>query len=216
MSAAEVDWRIVDYADAVSLAAACDGVDAVIHCANSFRRDIDSAMIEAARRARVPGFVYISIVGVDRVPFDYYRRKLAAEEHLERSGLPFTILRATQFHDVVCFLLDRLARPPVMLVPAGSLQPIDAGEVAAHLVELALSAPAGRAPDAGGPQVRRLRELASAYLRALGRRRRIVSVRLPGALFKALRSGALLCPDHAAGRITFDAFLARRAAEKAN
>lgn len=93
--------------------------------------------------------MHISIVGVDRVPLDFCRSRLAAEWVIENSGLPWTILRTTQFHDLIRFLLAALARLPVMFVPDFSFQPIDVREVAGRLVEIATGAPAGHVPDTG-------------------------------------------------------------------
>ena len=67
-----------------------------------------------------------------------------------------------------------------------------------------------RVPDLGGPDVRAVRELARRYLRASGRHRPVLPVRLPGRAFSPFRQGGNLTPDHAVGRITFDEFLAER------
>jgi uncharacterized protein YbjT (DUF2867 family) len=204
----------VDLRGGEGLDAAVAGVEAIIHCATSARGDVQAArnLIAAARRANVPRLAYISIVGVDRVPLRYYRAKLQVERLIQQAGLEWAILRTTQFHDLVLRLATASARLPVMLVPAGtSVQPIDAGEVAARLVELATTAaPAGRVPDLGGPQVRGARDLARAYLRASGRHRLMLPVRLPGAVFGGYRQGGHLAPERAVGRVTFEEFLAER------
>ncbi|MGH3903414.1 MAG: hypothetical protein ACRDTE_04370 [Pseudonocardiaceae bacterium] len=88
------------------------------------------------------------------------------------------------------------------------MQPIDAREVAARLVELAAGSPAGRAPDLGGPQVSTFRDLALAYLRATGKRRLLLPLRLPGAVFRGYRQGGHLTPAHADGHRTFADYLA--------
>ena len=115
-----------------------------------------SACSQVAARAGVSHLVYISIVGIDRVQsYPYYRVKLEAERVVEGSPVPHTILRATQFYDLVLMAVRALARLPVVLVPKGlSGQPIDTGEVADRMVELRSRAPAGRVPDIGGPEVR--------------------------------------------------------------
>jgi uncharacterized protein YbjT (DUF2867 family) len=128
--------------------------------------------------------VYISVVGADRIPivsrvdramFGYFGSKLAAEQVVADSGLPFTTLRAAQFHDLILTVVQQMAKLPVIPVPAGfRFQPIDAGEVAARLAELALGKPAGLMPDLGGPRVYRMGELLRGYLRATGRHRPIV------------------------------------------
>lgn len=192
---------------------AVQGASTILHLATGPRRDADATrtLVEAARRHGSPHLVYVSIVGIDRIPLAYYREKLAVETVLAGSGVPWTILRATQFHDLLGGLFGVLARTGLLPVLAGtSFQPVDVRDVAARLVELAASAPAGRVPDLGGPQVLGMDELARTWLRATGRRRPVVPIRMPGALARAFRTGANTCPDHADGTVTFEAFLADR------
>jgi len=147
-------------------------------------------------------------VGVDRIPLRYYQEKLAVERLIE-SGAPWTILRTTQFHELVRDLLRRLARFPVVPVPAGtSVQPIDVDAAAARLLELAAARPAGRAPDLGGPQVRTATDLARSYLRHARSRRPVLPVPFPGRVARAYREGFHLAPDSPGGGRTFDEFLA--------
>jgi uncharacterized protein YbjT (DUF2867 family) len=84
---------------------------------------------------------------------------------------------------------------------------MDIGEVADRMAELALSEPAGRVPDIGGPEIRTLPDLARSYLKATGRRRRVVEVPVPGKAARALREGALLAPDQTYGEIQWEEFL---------
>lgn len=122
--------------------------------------------------------------------------KLAADELIERSALPWTILRATQFHQLVLLVARGLARLPVVPVPAAtSFQPIDAAEVADRLTALATGPPAGRVPDMGGPQIRTAADLLRTYLRMAGRRRPVLPVHLPGAVFAGYRQGGHLVVD---------------------
>src|SRR5690606_25303183 len=144
-------------------------------------------------------------------PFGYYRSKFAVERLIEDSGVDWTVLRATQFHDLLLQLFQGLSKVPVMLLPARVKdQPVDVGEVADRLCELAQAAPAGRVEDMGGPEVRTLHSLARSYLEATGRRRAVVKVPLRGAAYQAFRAGGHLAPDHAVGTRTFEEFLARR------
>ncbi|MFJ3585729.1 SDR family oxidoreductase [Streptomyces sp. NPDC090127] len=189
------------------------GVDTIVHCANIMRGDDQGLrnLLDAARRAGIPHLVYISIVGVDRVPLPYYKAKYAAEGMIEQSGVGWTLLRTTQFHDLVLRLLAGLAKPPVMLIPKDVPdQPIEVTEVAERLAELATGAPAGRVADMGGPEVRTLAELATAYRRATGIARRVVEVPLPGRIYQGLRDGGHLAPEQAVGRVTFEQFLNAR------
>ncbi|WP_225635306.1 SDR family oxidoreductase [Streptomyces solaniscabiei] len=196
------------------LDAALDGVDTVVHCASTQTGGDERAavnLLAAARRAGVRHLVYISIVGVDRVPLGYYRTKLAVERLVEASGLGWTVLRTTQFHDLLVRLFLGLAKPPVMLVPAKVAdQPVEVREVADRLAELAAGEPAGWVPDLGGPQVRSFESLARAYLAATGRRRTVVNVPLAGKTYRAFRSGGHLAPDRALGKGTFEEYLAAR------
>ncbi len=197
---------------------AVEGVGTIIHCASSplrktHRVDVEGTrrlLLEAAR-VNVSHFVFISIVGVDRNPYyPYYRHKLAAEQIVERSGLPWTTLRASQFHEFVLKQIRFLELGPVALAPKGFLlQPIDTGEVADLLVELALSAPAGRFLDAAGPEVRTLADLTRSYQKVAGRRRRVVEVSVPGKTARAFRQGAHTYPEMRYGRVTWEEFLRR-------
>jgi uncharacterized protein YbjT (DUF2867 family) len=193
--------------------AAVDGVSTVLHLATGLRRkDVGMAetLVDAALRSGVEHLVLISIVGVDRIPLGYYRDKVAIEKVVESSGLPHTILRASQFHDLVERMFAVQRRLPVVLAPSFSVQPIAPVEVAARLVELASSAPAGRVPDIGGPEARPLPELAHVWKAARGVRRGVVPVRVPGKVFSGYRAGHNLVPGPAYGRITFAEHLAAR------
>ncbi|WP_328465298.1 SDR family oxidoreductase [Streptomyces sp. NBC_00448] len=196
------------------LVEALTGADTVVHCASNPRGGDEEAarhLIEAARAAEVRHLVYISIVGVDQVQFGYYRSKLAVERLIEESGLGWTVLRTTQFHDLVLQVLSAFAKLPVMPVPVGLVdQPIDSGEVAVRLAELAVGEPAGRVPDMGGPEVRTFADLARAYLRASGRRRPLLKVPLAGRTYRSFRAGGHLAPERNVGVGTFEDFLAGR------
>jgi uncharacterized protein YbjT (DUF2867 family) len=189
------------------------GVDVVVHAATTNgRRDLDLArkLSRAARTAGVRHLVLVSIVGVDRIPWGFYRDRLRIEEIVRESGVPFTIQRATQFHS---FVVDRFLAPqrrlPTLLVPAIRLQPIAAEEVAIRLADLATGEPIGRAGDIGGPEVRTTRDLAETWARAVGLRRRALAVRTPGRVFRAFDAGANLVPGTPHGLGTFEQYLAR-------
>jgi uncharacterized protein YbjT (DUF2867 family) len=209
-----------DLATGEGILAAVEGTEVILHLAGTTKGDEVKArhLVAAASRAGTRHLVYISVVGADRIPvhsgidramFGYFGSKLAAEQVVADSGLGWTTLRATQFHDLLLMTVQQLARLPVVPVPAGfRFQPVDAGEVAARLVELALGAPAGLVPDLGGPRVYELAALVRGYLRAQGRHRLMVPVRVPGKAANAFRAGANLAPDRAVGRRTWEDFLA--------
>ena len=206
-----VEFVTGDLATGAGADAAVEGVEVVVHLAGSSKGDDDKArhLVRAAARAGVRHLVYISVVGADRAKFAYFGSKLAAERIVAGSGLPWTTLRATQFHDLLLLVARQMSRLPVVPVPSGfRFQPVDAGEVADRLVELALGAPAGLVPDIAGPRVHEMAELVRGYLRASGRRRPLLPVWMPGSAARSFRAGANLAPDRAVGRRTWEDFLA--------
>jgi uncharacterized protein YbjT (DUF2867 family) len=202
--------------------AAVDGTEVIVHCAGSNKGDEEATqhLVRAASRAGARHLVYISVIGADRIPvvsgadrvmFGYFASKLAAERAVASSGLPWTTLRAAQFHDLILTVARAMAKLPVIPVPAGfRFQPVDTGEVAGRLVELALGPPAGQVPDMGGPRVYATADLIRGYLRACGKRRAMVPVPLPGKAARAVKAGANLAPEQTVGRRTWEEFLAER------
>jgi uncharacterized protein YbjT (DUF2867 family) len=199
------------------LAAAVEGVDVIAHCASAAdywrpQRDVTQTrrLLDAVRGAR-PHLVYVSIVGVDRIPFAFYRAKLDAERLVEDSGLPWTVLRATQFHDLMLMYLMRLSKGPVAVVARRSLfQPVDVGEVAERMAELVKGPAAGRVAELSGPRVESMADLMRSYLVAVRRRRPILELPLWGRLGAAFGVGGQLLTDGDRGTVTFADYLHAR------
>ena len=208
---ADATWATVDYRTRAGLDAALTGVDVVIHCASGSAKgeaETMAALLSSGKRAGLAHLIYISIVGVDKLPMGYYRAKLAAERALIASGLPWTILRATQFHDLALSLIAAMCKLPIAVVPRSvSCQPVGVAEVAARLVESAGGPPAGRVPELGGPEIIALTELARTYLNSVGRKSPVIAIPLPGKLMRGLRKGYGLTPEHGDGVQTFTEFL---------
>jgi uncharacterized protein YbjT (DUF2867 family) len=179
--------------------------DVVVHCATSFRHEV--AMARAVLAARPAHLVYISIVGCNEVPLPYYKQKHATERLIISSGVPHTILRATQFHSLLRRMFDNASKLPLMPVPGFRFQPIDEAEVGLELAALAQAAPAGIAREMGGPEVREAIDFARVYLAATGKTRRLVPLKVPGATYRAYRAGGNLTPDRAVGKRTFEDYL---------
>jgi uncharacterized protein YbjT (DUF2867 family) len=223
-----VEFVTGDLAKDEGVDAAVDGVEIIVHCAGSAKGDEDKALslVRAAARAGRPHLVYISVVGDDRVPvesgidramFGYFAAKLAAEAVVADSGLPWTTLRATQFHDGILKTARQMARFPVVPVPAGfQFQPIDTGEVADRLTEVALGPPSGLLPDMAGPRTYEMAELVRGYLRATHKHRAILPIKFPGNAARAVRAGAILAPDRAVGHRPWEEFLAAWVSSSAN
>jgi len=217
-----IEFVTGDLTTGEGIEAAVEGAEIIVHCAGSSKGDEEKALnlVRAASRAGARHLVYISVVGADRIPvesfvdramFGYFASKLAAERVVVDSGLPWTTLRATQFHDSILTAARAMAKLPVVPVPAGfRFQPVDADDVAARLVQLTLGEPAGLVSDLGGPQVYTMADLLRGYLHANHQRRLIMPVWLPGQAARAHRAGANLTPDHADGTRTWEDFLADR------
>ena len=219
-----VQYVTGDLSTGEGIAEALDGIETVVHLAGSSKGDDlkTQHLVEAAAPAPVRHLVYISVVGADRIPvesgldramFGYFEAKLASERIVADSGIPFTILRATQFHELFQTTARQMAKMPVIPAPSGfRLQTIGADEVAARLVELALGEPAGRVPDLAGPDVFSFKDMLHSYLESTDRHRLIVPLRMPGKAARAFREGANLAPDRAVGQETWQEFLATHAA----
>ena len=198
------------------------GVDVVVHCAGSAKGDDVKAshLVAAAAETGVGHLVYISVVGADKVPiksaidramFGYYAAKYGGEQAIAGSGLPWTIQRATQFHDLTFATVSALAKLPVVPVPSGwRFQPISSGEVADRLVALSLAPPAGHTPDMGGPRIYDMDELVRTYLDATGKNRPLLRLPLPGAANRVFKKGVNLASDRVVGEETWEDFLASR------
>ena len=150
-------------------------------------------LLAAGRRAGVQHHVVLSIVGTGRpgMGSGYNAGKVAQEALVRDSGVPFSIMRATQFHQFIPELLDRIPGP-VLVVPRMRIQPVAACEVAAALAALAAGPPAGMAPEMAGPEPAELADLARQLSRARGSRRPVLPVRVPGAAGRAMADGAML------------------------
>ncbi len=207
----DVEWAQAQLATGEGLSHAVSGVDLIVHAASSpFRRseEVDvggtERLVGQAREAGVSHFLYVSIVGIDRIPLGYYKRKLAAESRVERGGVPWSILRATQFHTLIDMQLRALLRFPIALAPTDfRFQPIDPGEVADRMVEHAAQGPSGRLPDLGGPEVHTLGDLARTWAQVRGLRRRIVRLPLPGKIAAGFRQGLNTTPEGKYGQVTW-------------
>jgi uncharacterized protein YbjT (DUF2867 family) len=200
-----------DLATGRDLDLAAAGAEVIVHAATDPRGDpwqVDVAgtrrLVEAVDRDRLRHLVYVSIVGVDKIPYGYYRAKFAAEQVLLASGLPVTLLRATQFHDFVDVLLDTARRGPVLPVPMGwRAQPVDVGEVAAHIAEVVALPPSGGVVEYGGPEELTAADLARAWAAVRAPGTHVVATPVPGKLGSAFRDGAAVPSGGARGHRTY-------------
>ena len=216
----------VDVATGAGLRAALQDVDAVVDATNasgSGRKaapvlvDGTQRLLDAEARQGVGHHVAISIVGIDAVPLSYYRMKLAQERIVEGGPVPWSMVRATQFHELLDWLFGMTARAriaPAMKVP---LAPVDPRFVAGVLAEAAEAGPGGRRAPVAGPQTAALGELARDWARARGRRVLPLSLPLSPRMGRPLRSGALVPGDGAiTGGPSFGEWLRAKAQPRAS
>jgi uncharacterized protein YbjT (DUF2867 family) len=204
----------VDLTTGAGLDAALDGVDVVLDLANATKRPEELLVggsrraVEAGAAAGVAHHVLVSIVGCDRVPIGYYRVKTAQERVVADGPVPWSILRATQFHGLVAGLFEATARFGVRPRVRAPLQPIDPAVVASRLTDAAHAGPSGRLPDLGGPRRELVADLADTWSRATGRGR--IPVRIPsvGPAGRALRAGGLCTDDRTGDGPAFAEWLA--------
>jgi uncharacterized protein YbjT (DUF2867 family) len=191
------EWARMDLETGAAVRDALAGVDAIIHAASDPRRharvDVQGtrALAQAAREAGTPHLVYVSIVGIDRIPFAYYRAKLEAERIVAGSGAPHSILRITQFHSFIDAMLAGFARVPLIFpVPtAFRFQSCATSEAADRLLRAAEAGPGGRLADFGGPEALTLGEMARTWKAARGVPRPTLPLPLPGPVSAAFRAG---------------------------
>lgn len=192
----------VDLVTRKGLDAALVGVDAVIDTANVTTLKADAAieffttatgnLINAAADAGVRHIVLLSIVGIDRMPYDYYAGKVAQETVVEASSVPWTIQRATQFHEFAAQMFARAKIGPFRVAPRARTQPVAAQDVGERLAALAAGDAQGRAQDIAGPREEALDAMVKAYARAAGHRGWIPSINVPTAQMKGMRAGYAL------------------------
>src|SRR5699024_7774054 len=154
-------------------------------------------LLAAGEAAGVKHHVALSIVGIDGVEGGYYAGKLAHERAVEQSErVPYTIVRAAQFHEFPAQFLARMPGP-IAYLPTGLLRPVAAREVGEYLVQVARGEPAGRAADLVGPRDEVLADIARRYLRRAGEKQRVLALRMPGRVGKAFAYGTLRGTDAA-------------------
>lgn len=207
----------VNLVTGTGLDAALAGAEAVIDVSNltttsgkkaiAFFDRVAHTLLDAGEQAGVRHHVLLSIVGIDRVGLGYYQGKLRQENVLESGRTPWTVLRATQFHEFAQQTLDRVPGP-LAVVPRMRTQPVAAREVAQHLVQLVQAPAQGMAPELAGPRVEQVVTMTGRLLRARHQRRLLLPVKMPGATGTAMTGDSLLPTGPGPrGSQTFDEWL---------
>ena len=208
---------VADLISGAGLTEAVADIDVIVHAASNSRNahavDVEGTqrLLDVARAASVTHLLYVSIVGIDRIPYLYYQCKLEAEQLITESGVPFSILRATQFHSFVAFLLSEAAKYPLILpIPSGfSVQSVDVPEVAARVSRAIDDGPRGPLRDFGGPEVLPLEEAAAQWQQHRSALKPVVPIPLPGSIAEAFHAAYNTCPDGERGVVTWREWLKR-------
>ena len=133
-------------------------------------------LLASEAAAGVRHHVALSIVGTDRTPDNgYFRAKVAQEKLIEASGIPYTIIRSTQFLEFLGAIAASGAEGNIVRLSPGLFQPIAADDVAAIVAEVALAAPRSGIVEIAGPERAPFNEIVARYLKAVGDPREVVS-----------------------------------------
>ena len=198
------------------LAEAVHNNEVIIHCASdpANHRQVDvagtRALLDAAGKNSTIHFIYISIAGIEKSDYPYYKAKEEAEDLIREYGLSWSVLRTTQFHSFVLKFIESFDnnKEQSIIIPEGMrFQSVDVAEVAGRLTELIKEGPLGLLPTMGGPEVLCFEEMMEMYLQISGRNNIVQVKPLRAARYDLFRSGINLCPEHADGKITWEQFL---------
>lgn len=200
-----------DFVSGEGIEQAVDSADVVVHLVSNAAKPAKTD-VEGTRKLLdvITGqhLVYVSIVGVDRHPFAYYRAKHETERLIAESGVAHSILRATQFHDFIARIMRAACRPPLALIPKKFVfQPIDVGEVAIAVADLVESRKPGLQPDMAGPEILTAEHLARTLMEAIGRERPMMNLPVLGQAARAFRDGLHTNLERAVGQKTWDGYL---------
>jgi uncharacterized protein YbjT (DUF2867 family) len=216
-----VEWAVADLATGVGLQDALSDVEVVVHLASLPYRgrrtdavDVHGTarLVRAAHDAGVEHIVFTSVVGVDEIPWPYFKKKLAAEGLVRGGQVPWSIIRATQFYALIDAVLRVAAPLPVLFSPSETPgKPVDPRDVATHIVAMIERGPSQRVSEFAGPEVLTFDELAAQWFAAHALRPLpLVSVRIPGALGRAFRDGRAVPRGGEAGSRTWRSWLQSR------
>lgn len=188
------NWVFIDLLRKQGIEQAVEGKKIIFHLAHDLKSDstVTQNLLDALKGKPGIHLIYISIVGIDAVPMKYYREKLKSEQAIAGSGVAYSILRATQFHQYAEYVISSFLRFPVCFLPKKVLvQPVQVEVVARELFHISQGAPLNGIRNIGGSEVLTLGEMAKLWLKATKKKRIILPLPLRGAVGKALREGGL-------------------------
>ncbi|GAB3964968.1 NAD(P)H-binding protein [Spirosoma terrae] len=197
-------WQRIDLATGEGLRQALEGVDTVFHLASAPTKignepfDVVATrnLLNALNQSDVKHLIYSSIVGVDTIQYSYYRAKRSAERLIQASQIPYTILRATQFHNLLDFAIGKLLSLPIGFIPRQlKVQPIHVDTVTAELYRLVQAGPQQTIINLGGPKVYDVGTMTQLWMKARNVSKPVIPIPTVGSLMKSLAKGENTCPN---------------------
>ena len=221
LSRHSADYR-VDLTTGEGLEAALSGCSVVLDTSNNSNAkkakellvDGTRRLTAAAKAAGVQHYLAVSIIGCERVPVGYYRVKVEQQDIVSKSPVPWTIVRATQFHGYLAEAFAASAKAGVLPLLNVPLQTVAVSDVARVIADAIAAGPRGDTVAVAGPEVTDARTLARTWKHARHSRALPVPVPLPGKIGRALREGAMTAAaapspeDVVRGSVTFDQWMA--------
>lgn len=209
------DNRIfIDLSTGEGIKQAVIGKKIILHLASDKKRPKNDISGTAALLREIqaleekPHLIYISIVGIDRLPLPYFKEKWQTEQAIINAAVPYSILRATQFHEYVEDLLQQFLKWPLGILPKKvPIQPIDVSTVAKALYMMVKEPPSGMIKDLGGPQVFPFIDAANSWLKKNNKRRWLLNFPLWGVAGRNLNNGALTCKEKNDQSVTWNDWL---------
>lgn len=196
------------------LEAALEGCNALINASNasanarSILIDGTNRLLAAGKRAGIDHHLCVSIVGCERVPMGYFGIKAEQELAVEQSDVPWTIVRATQFHEYIAGMFEQAARWRILPLLNFPIQTVAAHEVAHAIADAIEAKPRHSRIEIAGPEIINAKQVARTWASVLGRRVIGLPIYLPGHLGRQLRSGAATAKyPNVSGQVTFETWL---------
>lgn len=206
-----------DLTNPTSLKEAVNSSDIIVHCASNPRNaqavDIEGTknLLSLLNSNNCKHFIYVSIAGVDKSDYPYYQTKYTVEKLIEASGIPYSILRATQFHDLVLYriiqVFDQGVGKPIQIPANMQFQSIDKKDAAAAIINLVAGQPTYKITTIGGPEVLTLEAMIQPYFTQLGRNEEIEYIEPSMAFHQVFTTGINLCPENSLDGITWEEYL---------
>lgn len=196
LSRSSPEYRI-DLITGEGLNRALQGCDVVIDASNATSNAEEVLvngtlrLLAAEQEAGVGHHVCVSIVGCEKMPVGYLRAKAGQERAVEEGEVPWSIVRATQFHEYMAAMFAMLARWGILPIPRARVQTVAVAEVARAVAEAAVSAPSRARIEVAGPEVVDALDLARVWRSITGKRSLMFRLPLPGKFGRILRDGAM-------------------------